>query len=149
LQDLITIDDLAPFATIAEDKAQAMIDDATAMAAVSAPCLTGTLTGDQLAAVKAVLRGAVLRWNQSGQGAVSAQAMGPFSVAVDTRQPRRALFWPAEIEALQQICNPDEVKAFSIDTAANPMVARPTFGGWYDYGWTGFPGGWNDDGTLI
>ena len=81
-----------------------MIEDAEALAVLTAPCLTGTLTTLQSAAVRAVLRGAILRWNDSGSGALSAQAAGPFSQTLDTRQERRGMFWPSEIGQLQGIC---------------------------------------------
>ncbi len=150
--DLLTPADLAPFATIEEDKAAAMIEDAIAMAGLVAPCLTGTtqqLTDQQMAAAKAVLRAAVLRWNDSGSGVVQSQTMGPFGATIDTRHPRRNMFWPSEIESLQTICKGgDELAAFAIDTATDvPMSAHPTFGGWS--GWSSWPGGWNDNGTYL
>lgn len=150
--DLITVADLTPFATIDEDKALAMVADATALALISAPCLSGdSLTDEQVAAAKAVLRGAVLRWNETGTGAVTSQTAGPFGQVIDTHQPRRTLFWPSEITALQRICQgTDDGSAFSVDTAtAKPQVVHPVFGGWH--GWTGSQGGfaWNDNGTFI
>ncbi|MFC9769463.1 hypothetical protein, partial [Rhodococcus jostii] len=100
----ITFDDLSPFApTLDEGKAQLMIDDAIATAAVVAPCI---LDEDftQEAAAKAILRGAILRWHDAGNGAVVTQAAGPFSQALDTRQVRRAMFYPSEITDLQRLC---------------------------------------------
>lgn len=101
-------------------KAAEMIADATALAMLAAPCLAdedNILTAPQLAAVKAILRGAILRWNDSGTGALQAQTAGPFSQTYDTRQTRRSLFWPSEIEQLQSICKgADTGGAFSIDT---------------------------------
>lgn len=102
-------------------KAAEMIADATALAMLAAPCLgdvDNVLTAAQQAAVKAILRGAILRWNDSGTGALQAQTAGPFSQTYDTRQTRRSLFWPSEIEQLQSICKgSDSGSAFSIDTA--------------------------------
>lgn len=118
----ITTSDLSPFATIAADKASAMIADAVAQAILVAPCLAdeGDLDANQKAAVTAVLRAAILRWNDSGSGAVFQQTAGPFSIMQDTRQVRRALFWPSEIEQLQAVCaqvNGGSSGAFTIDTA--------------------------------
>lgn len=99
--------DLEPFATIDEAKAIAMIEDAEATAATVAPCITesGFLEDDtRVAYVRAVIRGAVLRWNESGSGAYQAQTAGPFGVTMDTRQERRGMFWPSEIEQLQEAC---------------------------------------------
>lgn len=113
----LTPADLTPFATIDAAKAQAMIDDALALAARVAPCiLTDTFAYD--AAAKAILRGAILRWNEAGTGALQSQTAGPFGMQVDTRQQRRGMFWPSEIAELQELCRDGEVtgRAFSIDT---------------------------------
>jgi hypothetical protein len=117
--------DLAAFAEIEETKAQGMIDDASALAVLAAPCLGNedALTEQQITAVKAVLRGAVLRWNDSGSGAFTQQGAGPFNVSVDTRQARRSMFWPSEITQLQAICRDGASSgAFAIDTAAAPAL---------------------------
>jgi hypothetical protein len=114
---LLAPEDLAPFATIPDDQAQAMVDDAIAMAVMAAPCLADDdIDPAKAAAAKAILRGAVLRWNDTGSGAFQSQQAGPFSMTTDTRQPRRAMFWPSEITALQGICKGDS-KAFTVDTA--------------------------------
>jgi hypothetical protein len=112
----LNVDDLAPFATIDAAKAEAMIEDAEAMAVLAAPCITA---GDfsYVAAVRAILRGAVLRWNDSGSGALQAQTAGPFGQTLDTRQQRRGMFWPSEIEQLQGLCRTETSGAFAIDTA--------------------------------
>jgi len=99
----LTVDDLTPFAPIDSAKAAAMIEDAEAMAVLAAPCISAADFTNS-AAVKAILRGAVLRWNEAGTGALSAQAAGPFSQTLDTRQERRGMFWPSEIVALQNLC---------------------------------------------
>lgn len=112
----ITPDDLAPFATIDEAKAQAMIDDALARAALIAPCIAED-DFDNEAAAKAIIRGAILRWNEAGTGAYSSQTTGPFSVTQDTRQERRSLFWPSEITDLEKLCASSTSGAFGIDTA--------------------------------
>lgn len=117
-------EDLTPFAEIDETKAEAMIADAEALALTVAPCLGDpevVLSETQTAAVKAVLRGSVLRWNDSGSGAFQAQTAGPFSVQLDNRQQRRSLFWPSEIESLQGICSAvsgGTGGAFSVDTVS-------------------------------
>jgi hypothetical protein len=110
----LTVDDLAPFATIEAVKANAMIDDAEAMAVLAAPCITadGFAYAD---AVKAILRGAVLRWNESGNGAVQSQTAGPFGQTLDTRQERRGMFWPSEIVSLQSLCASSQGGVYSVD----------------------------------
>lgn len=110
----ISADDLAPFADIPEVKADAMIEDALAMAELVAPCIA-----DQdfahAAAAKAIIRGAILRWHDSGTGAVSAQAAGPFQQTLDNRVQRRAMFWPSEIEQLQKLCRSATARAYEVD----------------------------------
>jgi hypothetical protein len=114
--------DLAPFASIDDVKAQAMIDDALALAARVAPCiLDATFTYD--GAAKAIIRGAILRWNDAGSGALQSETAGDYSYTRDTRQPRRGLFWPSEIEQLQDLCKGEQTSgAFSIDTAGTTIT---------------------------
>ncbi|MFE3060592.1 hypothetical protein [Nocardia sp. NPDC059239] len=117
--DFIQPADLAPFATIPEPKALAMIADAEAMAKLSAPCLKtlGDLTDEQKAAAKAIIRGAVLRWADVGAGSVTTKTAGPFGQTVDTT--RRNLYWPSEIKQLQDICaSVDAGKAWSFSRTA-------------------------------
>jgi len=108
--------DLEPFADIEPAKAQAMISDALALAARVAPCITEE-TFEYEAAAKAILRGAIIRWHDAGSGALQSQTAGPFGQTVDTRQPRRGMFRPSEIEQLQDLCKgPDTSGAFAVDT---------------------------------
>jgi hypothetical protein len=106
----LDVNDLTEFAPdLAPAKASLMIDDAESLALLVAPCLDPDDTDYDLSdlkqnAVKAVLRGAILRWNEAGTGAFQSQNTGPFGVTLDTRQQRRGMFWPSEIEQLQQIC---------------------------------------------
>lgn len=135
----LTTADLESFAEIDETKAEQMIADAVALAVLNAPCLADedSLTPLQIAATKAVLRSAVLRWNESGTGALQAQTAGPFSQTLDNRLPRRGMFWPSEIEQLQAICKGTEPGgAFSIDTTGGRSVVHADtcdlyFGGAY------------------
>lgn len=101
-----------------------MIDDAEAMALLAAPCLGDpdldpALNDRQINAVRAVLRGAIMRWSDAGSGARQSVTTGPFSETVDTTVTRRGMFWPSEIGNLQAVCSSGEKgKAFSIDTVA-------------------------------
>jgi hypothetical protein len=109
--------DLEPFATIEAAKAQAMIDDALALAARIAPCINDEDFAYPGAAL-AILRSAVLRWNDAGTGAVQTYQVGQVSQGFDNRTPRKSLFWPSEIEALQELCQGDITPgtAFDVDT---------------------------------
>lgn len=128
--------DLAPFAQIPEDKAEAMIADALAMATLVAPCIT-TAEFTHADAAKAILRGAILRWHEAGQGGVQQLTALGFGQSMDTRQTRRAMFWPSEIEQLQQMCAPDTDRgAWAYDTLTTQVVRHSdecalTFGGEY------------------
>ncbi|MCP9272773.1 hypothetical protein [Mycolicibacterium arenosum] len=118
---VITPEDLTPFADIPEDKAYAMIADALAMARLVAPCIDSAEFGHD-AAAKAVIRGAVLRWHDSGTGASAQLTALGFSQTYDTRQTRRVLFWPSEIQQLQQMCNEDsERSAWAYDMLGAPV----------------------------
>lgn len=101
----LTVADLQVFASdIDTVKAQGMIDDATALAVLAAPCIDD-IGFVNLAAVKAILRGAILRWNDAGSGVLLSETAGPFGQTLDTRVPRKSLFWPSEIEQLQSLCS--------------------------------------------
>lgn len=115
----LTKDDLTPFVpNIDEDLAQAMIADALALAARIAPCIRGeSLDEHDEAAAKAVIRGAILRWHDSGNGAYVQKQAGPFQLTTDNRQTRKSLFFPSEINELQAICGTQRAgSAFTIDT---------------------------------
>jgi hypothetical protein len=97
-----------------------MIEDAEGLAILAAPCLgttPTTLTDAQIVGVKAILRGAIMRWNDAGSGARSSVTTGPFSETIDTTVARRGMFWPSEITTLQSICSDSESgKVFAVDT---------------------------------
>lgn len=109
LPNLISTTDLSPFATIETSKARALIEDAVAQAVVIAPCLASDdLDKVTQGAARAVLRAAILRWNEIGTGArvTHQETRGPFSHSetYDATGARRGVFWPSEIRALQTIC---------------------------------------------
>lgn len=108
----ITPADLAPFAEIDPVKAQAMIDDALAMATVAAPCIRD----DDFAypdAALAIIRGAILRWNDASSGAITQQSAGPFQVTVDSNTRRNGMFWPSEIVDLGKLCAASGAASFT------------------------------------
>lgn len=109
--------DLTPFKQVASAKATAMIADVEALASVAAPCLLSeALSTDQTNAIKAILRAAVLRWDDAGSGALQQQTVGPMSMTVDTRQGRYGQLWPSEESALQKICkNGSAGRAYTVD----------------------------------
>ncbi len=123
-EPLLTPADLVPFVPdIDPGKAQEMIDDVLALAGLAAPCLDDEgLDPKKAAAAKAILRGAVLRWNEAGQGGrtqVTSTALGfQHSESFDNSTPRRSLLWPSEIAQLQKICaTGGGRRAWSYDTA--------------------------------
>lgn len=131
----ITPADLAPFTVdnpIPEDKAEAMIEDALAQAAQVAPCiLEEDFPAGKAATAKSILRGALLRWHESGQGALSQsqQTAGVFSTSqmFDTRQPRRGIFYPSEKDDLKQLCRTETGgRAWSYDTLGSGVEHADT-----------------------
>lgn len=129
---LITPADLAPFAKIDPAKAAAMIEDALGEAVVVAPCITAGGFAHRRAA-KAILRGAILRWHEAGAGAAVTKTAGIYGQTVDTRQPRKTMFFPSEIDVLKRLCRDDaddDGGAFAIDLlgpAAPRLSARQQF----------------------
>lgn len=142
--EILIPDDLDPFAQIERPKAEQMIADAEALAALAAPCITKPEFAEReelIGAVKAILRRAILRWNEAGTGATVQIGAGPFNqtTAQGTNTPR-TLFWPSEIEQLRDICaafNEVGTKgAFSVDTAvAEGSIHRPWCGLHFNASW--------------
>lgn len=128
----LDIDDLLPFAPgLDEAKATLMIEDALATAAMVAPCiLEDTFSREPQA--KAIIRGAILRWIDSGSGAIVSQAAGPFSQTIDTSRVRRGMYWPSEINDLQKLCRSSSGgRVFQIDTTPAVLPDDPQpFEGW-------------------
>lgn len=114
----LTLADLTPFApNLTEEKAAVMIDDALALAARVAPCiLTDELSEQDVAAAKAILRGAILRWDDQGTGQQAQLTAGIFQMNPNTSQPRRSLLLPSEIKTLTAICGGSGTRrAYSVD----------------------------------
>lgn len=113
--------DIEPFASIEEAKLDAMIADALAMARAVAPCVID-FDFEHADAAKAILRQAILRWNDANSGAVASQTAGPFQVTYES-SARRSLFWPSEIQQLQKLCNKaDSGGAWGYDTLGEPVL---------------------------
>jgi len=110
-------------------KAEAMIQDAVAQATLVAPCLADEagLTNLQVAQFKAVLRAAIVRWDDAGSGAVLTEQVtaGPFaqSQTVDSSRLRKGLFWPSELDLLQKICGTGR-KAGTVDVTPDIPARR-------------------------
>ncbi|GAA2394257.1 hypothetical protein [Gordonia cholesterolivorans] len=111
----LTPDDLAPFAAIDEEKALEMIADAVGMAKLVAPCIVDEDFAHPDAA-KAVIRGAILRWNDAGSGAITTKQAGPYQQVIDSNTRRNNLFWPSEISQLEKMCKTSGA-AFTLDSA--------------------------------
>lgn len=136
-------DDLTAFAKIEAAKAAQMIEDAEALAVLAAPCITEPefmLREDLVGAVKAILRRAILRWNDAGTGATVQIGTGPFSqtTAQGANTPR-TLFWPSEIGQLQELCaafkgTVDDDAAFTVSMIGAPtpsLATRPDL--WFQW----------------
>ena len=129
MQTFITAEDLAPFAEIPQAKAEAMIADVVAKAARIAPCIKDADFAD-VDAVKAILRGVILRWEANGPSGGRKQLSvggGGFTQA-ETHEVfgGGATFRPSEIEELQGLCASTKATsgAFSVDMAPDPYNAH-------------------------
>lgn len=113
--------DLSPFAEIPLDKAQAMIDDAEAKALVIEPKLAQNdqLSATQINAVRALLRDAILRWNDRGSGALTQTSIGQVNVSSDSRSWGQNLFTSREEAQLRSIAagSANRDKAFMVNMA--------------------------------
>jgi len=116
--ELISPADLEPFAAIAPAKCAAMIADVTATALLHAPAIEDLDDPIKLAAVKAILRGSILRWHSAGDGGITTRqhTAGPFSESETVEQRRTGMFYPSEIEQLKTLVKPP-AKAFTFDLA--------------------------------
>lgn len=115
----IPVDDVIVFNDdLDRELVQILLRDGLAMARIIAPCIDEPdfLYAD---AAAAIIRGAVLRWAESGSGAVQtqSQAAGPFSESTtfDTRQTRRSLFYPSERTELEKLCRSNAKGAYAVD----------------------------------
>lgn len=126
MADLITPADLAPFGLPDDAKTEAMIEDAIAQAVIVAPCLETTTDPKVLAAARAILRGALVRWHEAGSGAkvTKQQTAGIFSQTdtLDNSQKRRGAFWPSEIVDLQKLCKRSSGKPYTIELVGDGRV---------------------------
>src|SRR5699024_6958465 len=135
--------DLDPFADIDTAKAAAMIEDAEAQVILTAPCLASLHdapadeTPEQMAqrlakiaAVKAMLRAAILRWDEAGTGAIQTETTGPFTQSIQ-QSSRRSMFWPVEIESLRDVCTSGgNGEAYTVDTAPSHLAVGPRVWGY-------------------
>lgn len=132
MAEIISADDL-PKDVAGNAMSETWVDGANARASRVAPCLTGTdpePTADQLAEARLILVGAVIRWAESGSGALQSQTReaGPFTsaITVDTRQRTGFNLWPTEIRQLQDICKTvGKPKAFAVDTVRPQIPHSP------------------------
>ena len=132
----ITPDDLAAFATLDAAKAAAMVADASAMAVMAAPCLSdeAALTEAQRAAVKSVLRRAILRWDEAGAGSRKSvtETAGIYGHGETLEvSSSKGLFWPSEIADLQAICRQLSAPGASARVGGVDML-RGAWPAWYD-----------------
>lgn len=116
--NILSPEDLEPFATISPDRAEAMIGDVEALAVRVAPCLAESPSPELIAAAKAILRRVALRWHDSGNAGSQTslqQTAGPFSHNTTQQvSGSRGLFFPSEIADLQRLCRSGG-RAFVVD----------------------------------
>lgn len=101
---------------VSDDELQQWIDDAVALAAHIAPCITRP-EFPHGAALKAVLRAAIRYNAKGGSGAVTQLSAGPWQKSMDTRTTSSGiLFSPAQEKQLRAMCRPriSEAAAYSV-----------------------------------
>ncbi|MGQ3385290.1 hypothetical protein [Glutamicibacter sp. TV12E] len=119
----LTPEDLIPLdSTLTTAKAEILIADTVARAYGLVPELAEDLTALQASASKAILRKAILRWHQTGSGALvqRSESTGAYSVSetVDTKSSDRAIFTQAELKELRGLfvtAKAFKGKAFSVE----------------------------------
>ena len=133
-------DDLKVFeADMPEDAADAMIATVWSKARKLAPCLKDdgrVWDDDDVETVKGLLRSVVLRWYDTGSGAVSQRSAGDY--AESYAAGGGGLWRPEEIRDLQRLCstNSGSQRAFTVDlgvgsevTVHHALWCTMTFGG--------------------
>lgn len=142
----ITHEDLTVFQSdIPKAKAEAMIEDVMARAIQINPAIgADTLTPNEASAAKGIIRRVILRWNDSGTGAITQQSTtaGPYnqSQTIDNRSGHRKLFYVEDIEELKALgkeATSSKGKAFSIDMTASRTLGSsldPRDPLWFQYG---------------
>lgn len=120
---LLTVEDVSPLVPDASaEKLEILIEDVLARARNLVPQLTGALSEDQAKAAKGIIRNAVARRADAGNGAVTTEAnrTGDFSQSVTREGGReRPLFYQSELDELRALFNDGlkRARAFSIDMA--------------------------------
>ena len=91
-------DDVTPLADIKPARLTVLIEDAETFATMAAPPLAArlTLTDQQRAQVKTILRRAVVRESDAGTGAKTQESAGLYFYMVDTRTARSVSFLSEE-----------------------------------------------------
>lgn len=105
-----------------DDTAELMIGDAIALAEATAPGIS-ELSGSAARAAEAIIRGALVRWAESGgNGGVTQEqgtdVMGPYThTSSRSYSSRKSMFFPTEERALQKLVANLTGRAFSVDLA--------------------------------
>lgn len=105
---LLAFSDLSPLApSMTSEQAAIYIEDVEAQAAAEAPCILEP-GFEHEAAARSILRHAVLRWHNAGEGGLASrqQSAGPFGLTetVDTRSHGEGRLYAGEIRRLKALC---------------------------------------------
>lgn len=128
----IAVEDVLAFNSDLDVKqVELLLRDGLAMARMIAPCIDDPDFAF-VDAASAIIRGAVIRWAESGSGAVQSEQLtaGPFgqSTTFDTRQTRRSLFYPSEKTELEKLCKQNATGVFSVDMTDVGSGVCPRYG---------------------
>lgn len=109
-------------------RAQAMIDGAVARATLIAPCIGAfEFGGPAEVAARSIIVGAIARWADVGNGAITQQTAGPFSQTIDTTQAVRNLFTRQEVAELRALCGGSPA-AYTIDQTPGASITNGLYG---------------------
>lgn len=130
MAEIITPEDLAlALPDEAPERLAEVIEDALAFARIYAPCIDSVTDPKKVAALRAVLRQAIVYNIEAGSGAVTQETAGSFSRSIDTTQPRSSTFFsPSQQDALRQLCAAPGIAltgAYSVRLGVPDTLPRP------------------------
>lgn len=106
MQPFLAASDLAAFTKATPAALDEMIRDVEALAVLKVPCIADLTDPGAVAAVRAVIRGAVLRWADRATRDDRQMTSGPFTIGPTPGSGDRAspLLWPSELADLAAAC---------------------------------------------
>ncbi|MEJ6547988.1 hypothetical protein PQI66_00330 [Corynebacterium sp. USCH3] len=116
----ITADQIRAYVEVTDQLADQLVEDAIDQAEIVAPGISD-LTGQQARSAAAVIRGAIVRYLETGSdGTTQTQdTLGPYSQST-SYQTHTTLFLPSEERKLAKLVEQGKHKAFMVDMTPEP-----------------------------